>query len=282
MQLYEIKEYLQQQHLEFKDSIVDDLNKLKQKAVSDSNELLANEIWCLQEIYKIQKTYISIYNQLKVGKYFDGWLLLDQIDISFCFLRQNFEYENNLFNLQFIERIIKQYEKTFPKYLYISRESLIKSEKCSICGKKISLRGGCNHKPGNLYMGELCLKKVMDLEFLGTAIVSNPFDKYAVIHMEGQEYDYSVLKELMKVLASPYIAWYVEEMTKKRPEFLHIERNDKCPCGSGKKYKICCMGTDNEYMPHNRITILGGYEIKEKPIKYSGRFISKKDNQKRG
>lgn len=185
-------------------------------------------------------------------------------------------------NLQFIERIIKQYEKTFPQYLYISRESLIKSEKCSICGKKISLRGGCNHKPGNLYMGELCLREVMDLEFLGTAIVSNPFDKYAVIHMEGQEYDYSVLKELMKVLASPYIAWYVEEMTKKRPEFLHIERNDKCPCGSGKKYKSCCMGTDNEYMPHNRITILGGYEIKEKPIKYSGRFISKKDNQKRG
>ena len=112
MQLYEIKEYLQKQHLDFKNSVEDDLVKLKQKAVSDSNELLANEIWCLQEIYKIQKTYVSMYNQLKAGKYFDGWLLLDQIDISFCFLRQNFEYKNNLYNLQFIERIIKQYEKT--------------------------------------------------------------------------------------------------------------------------------------------------------------------------
>jgi len=100
MQLYEIKEYLKRQHLEFKDSIEDDLCKLKQKAVSDTNELLANEIWCLQETYKIQKTYISMYNQLKAGKYFDGWLLLDRIDISFCFLRQNFEYGNNLYNLQ--------------------------------------------------------------------------------------------------------------------------------------------------------------------------------------
>mgnify|MGYP007131689483 FL=1 len=42
MQLYEIKEYLQKQHLDFKNSVEADLAKLKQKAVSDSNELLAN------------------------------------------------------------------------------------------------------------------------------------------------------------------------------------------------------------------------------------------------
>lgn len=276
MQLYEIKEYLQQPHLEFKNSIEEELKIIKQKAVSESNEKLANEIWCLQEVYKIQKTYISMYNQLKAGKYFEGWLLLDQIDIDFCFLRENFEYDNNLYNLQFIETIIKEYEKTFPQYLYMSRESLIKSEKCSICGKKFSLRGGCNHKPGKLYMGELCLRVVTDVEFLGTAIVRNPFDRYAVMHMEGQEYDYSVLNELMGALLSPYIPWYVEKMTKKKPEFLHIGRNDKCPCGSGKKYKFCCRGTDNEYMPHNRITILGGYKIKEKPIECGGRFVGKK------
>lgn len=267
MQLYEIKKYLKLQHLHFENSIDDELKKLKQKAVSDSNELLANEIWCLQEIYKIQKTYISMYNQLKAGKYFDGWLLLDQIDISFCFLRQNFEYKNNLYNLQFIEKIIKQYEKTFPQYLYTSRETLIKSEKCSICGKKISLRDGCEHKTGKLYMGELCLKEVTDLEYLGVAIVSKPFDRYAVLHVEGQEYNYSILKELMKALTSPYIPWYVEELTRKKPEFLYVERNDRCPCGSGKKYKLCCMGTDREYMPHKRITILSDREIKEKLIR---------------
>ena len=264
MQLYEVKKYLQQQHLDFDNNIDEDLKKIKQKAVLESDEKLANEIWCLEETYKIQKTYISMYNQLKAGKYFEGWLLLEQIDISFCSLRENFEYSNNLYNLQFIERIIIEYEKTFPQYLYLSRESLIMSEKCSICGNEFSLRGGCNHKPGKLYMGELCLREVTDLEFLGTAIVKKPFDRYAVIHIEGQEYDYSVLNNLMKALLSPYIPWYVEEMTRKKPEFLHIGRNDKCPCGSGKKYKYCCRETDNEYMPHKKITILGGYQIKEK------------------
>lgn len=45
--------------------------------------------------------------------------------------------------------------KPFSQYLYTSRELLIKSEKCFICGKKILLRGGCDYKFGNLYMGEL-------------------------------------------------------------------------------------------------------------------------------
>jgi len=68
-------------------------------------------------------------------------------------------------------------------------------------------------------------------------------------------------------------------MTKRKPEYIHIGRNDKCPCGSGKKYKFCCRETEKEYMPHNRITILGGKEIKEKPIEYSGRLLKKEKDK---
>ena len=86
----------------------------------------------------------------------------------------------------------------------------------------------------------------------------------------------------MEALLSPYIPWYVEKLTKKKLEFLHIGRNDQCPCGSGKKYKFCCRGTDNEYMPHNRITILGGYKIKEKPIECGGTFADTKGRLEQG
>ncbi len=27
------------------------------------------------------------------------------------------------------------------------------------------------------------------------------------------------------------------------------ERNEPCPCGSGKKYKKCCMASDQNYVP---------------------------------
>lgn len=28
-----------------------------------------------------------------------------------------------------------------------------------------------------------------------------------------------------------------------------IGRNDPCPCGSGKKYKKCCLGKPRQYSP---------------------------------
>lgn len=38
------------------------------------------------------------------------------------------------------------------------------------------------------------------------------------------------------------IAQYEAAHTPKIKEY-HIGRNEKCPCGSGKKYKNCCLNT---------------------------------------
>ena len=32
-----------------------------------------------------------------------------------------------------------------------------------------------------------------------------------------------------------------EQKPKEGIDYSHVGRNDKCPCGSGKKYKNCCM-----------------------------------------
>ena len=266
MTVYEIKEYLSSKRLKFDDKITRELEHIKKEAVLNENERLANEIWCLQQIFHIQKTYVSMFNCLKEGKYDAAWHLLERIDIELCFLRSNFDYSGNKYNMTFIESAIKQYEKVFPDYIYTSRETAIKSERCSICGKRASLRGGCNHRVGKLYMGELCTREVIDFEFIGMAIVRKPFDKYAVMKIEGVEYNYGVLNFLMSKVESPFTIWYLEQMKRKKPEFMGTERNDLCPCGSGKKYKKCCMGTQKEWMPHNRITIAGGRYLKETPI----------------
>jgi len=49
--------------------------------------------------------------------------------------------------------------------------------------------------------------------------------------------------------AGPDGAWYYVEGTVHPPQpFVRgedkVNRNDPCPCGSGKKYKKCCMGKD--------------------------------------
>ena len=36
---------------------------------------------------------------------------------------------------------------------------------------------------------------------------------------------------------------YKDAHTQKVREYPKIGRNDKCPCGSGKKYKNCCMNS---------------------------------------
>ena len=40
----------------------------------------------------------------------------------------------------------------------------------------------------------------------------------------------------------------IEESSSKKPteKLVKVGRNDLCPCGSGKKYKFCCMGKDNK------------------------------------
>ena len=261
--------------MELREDILQELKEQKQKAIYKQEEWLANELWCLIEVYNIHKNYLAMFQLLKSGKYEEAWRVMDRIDISMGNLRINFGEGMNHYNLTFINQIIKYYEKVFPDFVYTSREGIIKSEKCSICGEKVSLRGGCSHVPGKLYMGKLCLREVTDYEIIGVAIVKHPLDKYAILKLEGQEYNYQVLDYLMRKLDSPFRPWYIEELKRKRPEFMNVGRNEKCPCGSGNKYKRCCYNTPKEYGLHYRITLLGGEKMKEEAIEYSGRWVRK-------
>lgn len=255
MLLNEIKEYLQSTHLELDQKVLTELELEKERAICNQDEPLANEAWCLIETYNIQKKYLDMFCDLKHGDYENAWQIMDDIDITIGYLRVNFGDGINQYSLPLINNMIKNYEVVYPNYIFMSRESVIKEEKCSICGKVASLRGGCKHIPGKLYMGELCLREVTDLEIIGMALVKHPLDKYAIMKVEGQEYNYGILDELMKKIESPFIPWHVDQVERKKPEYLHIGRNDRCPCGSGKKYKKCCINTAREHETHYKITI---------------------------
>lgn len=270
MNLSDIKEYLSKLHLEFDDNIKVELLRIKEAAILKENEPLANEVWCIEQVYKIQKLYVSMYNNLKQKQYKEAWYNLERIDIELSFLRPNFDYTGNKYNMYFIECVIKHYTKLFPYQYFMSREAIIKSEECSICGKKVSIRGGCKHRVGKLYMGEMCGRKVTEYEFLGMAMVKNPFDKYGVIHLDGVEYNYYMLESLMKELESPYDHWYVEELKMVSKDYADIDRNDKCPCGSGLKYKKCCINKEKELTTHYKVTLLNGKRIKETPRVFVG------------
>lgn len=255
MTLREIENYLAQKHTSLDSNIGEEIEKLRKNAISMQLEGEANYFWCLMQIYRIQKGYISAIELLKNQKYEDAWCSLDQIDIELGYLEANFDIAQNddKYHMVFIGRMIKEYQKLFPYCHFFSRECVIKAEKCSICGKLISLRNSCGHKVGKLYMGELCLRQVVDMEFKAVAIVTDPFDKYTFVQIPGQEYEYGMLEALMVEIDEPYDEFYIETIKLIKPEYRSAKRNEPCPCGSGKKYKKCHWKTNGELMDHHRI-----------------------------
>lgn len=247
-----IEEYLANQHLSFDKGIQSLINsKLNEAQAARDNEK-ANYYWYLQEILYVQKGYVESFELIKTGKYEEAWLLLDKSDIALGYIEENFPstIQFNKFNLGFISKMIKEYQKLFPYHLFLSREAIIREEKCSICGQIIKLRHGCSHIPGKVYMGKLCLREVTKIELKAVALVTDPFDKYTIIHPEGKEYNYGMLEYLMEEVHSPYISFRVEIRKEKNEEFKGIGRNELCPCGSGKKYKKCHLGTKEELHDH--------------------------------
>jgi len=109
MELEQIKQYLKNSNkLNFDIKIKSQLKELKAKAVELNQEDNANEIWCLETISEIQRLFISAFNCIKNGQYFDAWSSYDSIDIKLSFLRKHFDYSNNIYNLVFIEEYSKK------------------------------------------------------------------------------------------------------------------------------------------------------------------------------
>jgi hypothetical protein len=143
--------------------------------------------------------------------------------------------------------------------LYLSPEIVEHEKKCNICGKIVSIRNPCGHEVGEIYNGEMCLRIVTKLDFLGISFVESPVQKYSVPFIKDEKtgqtadhYDYSLLRYLIKSLISPFDPWDVNWTKRRHPhsKFPNLGRNDKCPCGSGKKYRKCCLNEEGVLMPH--------------------------------
>lgn len=267
----EIENYLSSFNISLEKGMYDQIQDGLDNAISDNNEELANYYWCLKAIFMIQKTFLMAFFYMKEEKYEEAWNNLDSTDILLSDLNLNFDIESNdRYHLLFISRIIKEYQKAFPYQYFFSRECVIKSEKCSICGKRVLLRKPCGHKKGKLYMGQQCQHVITDFEIKAIAIVTQPFDKYTYLRIPDKEYDYGMVKMLISEIDNPYEVFWIETIKIKRPEYENRGRNAICPCGSGKKYKKCHLGTQDELMDHNIVHFTHPAKKKYPSIQYFG------------
>lgn len=269
MNVKEIEQFLRKQNRFFPMDLIQNIEQERMNAIQEKDEEKASLYWKYAVIYYIQRGYVMVYDMLKNRNYEGAWDTLKEMDMQLAVLEQNYPFskeEEDPYHLAFILSMLQEFEKLFPYEFFICREYVIKEQKCSICGEKVRLRGGCNHVPGKIYMGELCVHEVTDKEYLGMKVTRDPFDKYDLLkpyRSEEVKYSYDMLNALMKNLKSPYDYWEVEVVKEKNPEYARIGRNDRCPCGSGKKFKHCCMNDERKMMfEHYKIKMLNDMDEK--------------------
>ena len=282
MDMEKVKSRLENATLNFSDRNLEayELFLKKQKAafVLGNDQEGAKRVWIFEEILKIQSYFINAYYLMLESEYFDAWCLLDRADILLGHLADHFSETGDTYRLKFIKRKIPEYQALFPYKFGMSPEYLIKEKRCGICDSVMTYESNCGHEVGEIYNGEMCYRKITDMDILGTSFVDKPRQKYSILfpvdpkHPEKKDlYNYSVLKYLVTRLASPFHDWKATWTKTRHPHNLYsfVGRNEKCPCDSGLKYKKCCLLEEGVLRPHCEF----GFEVTPAPemlkIEYS-------------
>ncbi len=262
MELIEIKNLLrnfQKNHgVPERKLIGNELEHHKQVSVLKNAQEEAKELWCLEQIERMQSLYLTAFEQLKRQQYYKMWCTLEIIENTSGYLHKHFKGNAKKYWITFIDETVAKFQSLFPYHIFASPELVVRHE-CSICSAPLGIRNSCNHEEGEIYNGELCLKIVHIEKCLGTALVENPVQKYSVIFLSDpstgesiDQYNYCVLDYLRQRLAEPFQDWEFETslINETRPEYRGVERNDLCPCKSGQKFKRCHLSASEGIRKH--------------------------------
>jgi len=235
------------------------LQQIKEGFVKEDKQGQAKQIWIYQTIIEIHSLYKKAFELLQRQLFYDAWCHLERIEIAFQGLKKHFSFNKSQFYLWQIEKNVLNLQILYPYKLFGSSEILKKKKKCSVCDKEISIRSSCGHIVGEIYNGEMCHRIVTEAEVLGLSLVQNPGNKYSVMFLNDPEtgkqkdqYSYDLIDFLFELIESPYELWDLEVSQREisTSDFINIKRNDSCPCGSGQKFKKCCLNKVGEKYPH--------------------------------
>lgn len=217
------------------------LKLLKQEAVSAKNQNLAKQIWCYEEINKIQELFEKAFYQLKNGEHEKAWGTLVNIEYAIGYLVLHISTTGeDEYRISLIDEYVKELQSFFPYVMFISPEFVGVKRYCSICDKRITPHDPCGHEAGEVYDGMMCYRNIRDIKVAGTALVTNPVDKRSIVI--PPKADYRIVDYIIKHLITPYSEWsYKKSVIRKgiKGGFKNVGRNEPCPCGSGKKFKKC-------------------------------------------
>lgn len=216
-------------------------NEIEIFSRQNNDEQLANSNYVFKCYFSLFCHLMIFFNALEEKQYAKSWnFLQDCIDD----VRHIGRFAEERWDITEILELLLVYESLYPYTFFASPEIVIEKSKCSICGKSMQ-RIECDHIIGNLYWGKLATEHVEKIKsLLAISIVSHPEDKRCVLELSEESLTeaekFKKLDDFLK-LGLPFF-----QMFKINPQHKYIQkglttnRNEKCPCGSGLKFKNCC------------------------------------------
>jgi hypothetical protein len=241
------------------DEIVSSLKAHKASAVECDKDGEAKGLWCLEETLAVQEWYLKAFRLLKVGKYYDAWCALEQVELAYHRLSRHFQDKGGTFSLDLILEQTRRFQGLFPYHAFFSTGMMQLEKLCTICRRIVEIRNPCGHRVGEIYKGEMCARLITRAELLEISIVWSPRNKYAVAFLvdrgtgSGNDpYDYSLLAYVLRGLRRPFDEWSYTWTKKLRPHslFVAVAPEAHCPCGSKLRYCDCCLRESGVLMPH--------------------------------
>lgn len=226
-------------------------NQIIKKAKGLNLEPEANVGWHLQSVALARYKMCLAYDAMKNKQYYEAWCNFEIIDTIIRNIVKNKILPDQFYMLA-LQESINGWQSLFPYRVFASPEIIIREEVCTICNQIVSGMNLCEHRPGYVYMGELCSRKITKADAISIALVANPVQKYSVVLAKPDLLDYTLVKNAVDCAATPFSLTRVVKGTKthEHEHFTGWAPDETCPCHSGFRYAECCLLREGVTMPH--------------------------------
>ena len=248
-------------------SIYDTISGKVSSLGSNEPDETSNECFILSEFINLLLDYTSFWALVVSEKYSDSWSKLQDVQSRLRVIYR-FTEKEKLPLLSHIEKQCGSLEILFPYSMFLSVGILNEEVECSICGKSID-SFDCEHIAGELYRGKMArgiVKKIKEVDHV--SLVTNPADKRCTVQVLDNAPEFNGVKYLANSIGKrelePLCFDHVE-ISKRRilnDKIPTVGRNEPCPCGSGKKFKKCCINQRYVEKDHAEI-IIGNIAVAE-------------------
>lgn len=231
--------------------IKEQLSEIKSKSLNGEGK---NEAFLLERFFTLLLVLAKFWNSIENESYYESWCFLQDCIDNLKIIKK-FNTNNNK-TLKHLEKQLKHIELIYPYKLFSSIGFIAEGYTCSICGLETS-DDDCPHIQGELYAGEIAYSigtKIKDIDHV--AIVETPENKRLVLNMSNDLPEFYIFRLLVddfkskKITPLGFSHLIVTYFDTPDNDWMKLPRNSICFCGSGKKFKKCCIDKKNKKRMH--------------------------------